>query len=59
MAAGLEQPHPAESDILQLLEAHGIGELRTYRMGSVLHWQGDPVDHIFVIKSGAAEAVPL
>jgi 5-methyltetrahydrofolate--homocysteine methyltransferase len=55
MAGGLEQPHPVESDILQLLEAHGIGELRTCRMGTVLYWQGDPVDHIFVIRSGAVK----
>jgi 5-methyltetrahydrofolate--homocysteine methyltransferase len=55
MADGLEQPHPVESDILRLLEAHGIGELKTYRMGSVLYWQGDPVDHVFVIESGAVK----
>jgi methylmalonyl-CoA mutase cobalamin-binding domain/chain len=55
----IERPHSVESDVLQLLEPHGIGRMRTYRMGSVLYWQGDPVEQIFVIKRGAIKVSTL
>jgi methylmalonyl-CoA mutase cobalamin-binding domain/chain len=59
MARAWAQPHPVESDILHLLKAHGLGQLRSYRMGSVLYWQGDPVDQVFVIKRGAIKVSTL
>jgi methylmalonyl-CoA mutase cobalamin-binding domain/chain len=59
MADVLAQPRPVESDILQLLEAHGIGDMRRYRMGSVLYWQGDPVEQIFATKRGAIKVSTL
>ena len=57
--AFVEQPRPIEPDILQLIQAHGIGQMRTYRLGSVLYWQGDPVDHIFVVKRGVIKVSTL
>ena len=43
------------SDILRLVASHHIGRLKQYKQGSVLYWQGDPVEHIFVVKEGAVK----
>jgi methanogenic corrinoid protein MtbC1 len=43
------------SDVLEFVESHHIGRLQRYRKGSVLYWQGDPVEHIFVVKKGAVK----
>ena len=59
MADALQQPHSTESNIIQLLEPHGIGQVQTYPLGSVLYWQGDPVDYVFLVKRGAIKISSL
>ncbi len=50
-----KEPRHAGSTILDLVQAHRIGSPRRYRKGNVLYWQGDPVEHIFVVASGAVK----
>ena len=45
----------AGSDILDLVETHHVGRLQRYNRGNVIYWQGDPVEHIFVVKRGAVK----
>ena len=46
-------------DILEFLESHHVGTLKHYKKGSVLYWQGDPVESIFVVKRGAVKAFSI
>lgn len=57
--APAKQSHRVESDILELLAAHGVGQERVYPMGRVLYWQGDPVESILVVKRGAIKVSTL
>ncbi len=50
---------PVGSDILELVESYHIGKLKRYKKGSVLYWQGDPVEHVFVVKKGAIKVFSI
>jgi len=43
------------SDLLAWVEYGHIGEVQTFRRGRMLFWQGDPVEHIYLVKSGAVK----
>lgn len=51
--------HRIGSDILELVESYHIGKLKRYKKGNVLYWQGDPVEHIFVVKKGAIKVFSI
>jgi len=40
-------------DLLSLLEANQIGQVRRFRKGRVVYWQGDPVEFVLVVRRGA------
>jgi methanogenic corrinoid protein MtbC1 len=42
--------------ILKVLEEERIGKIRKVQRGRMLYWQGDPVESIFAIRSGAMKA---
>jgi CRP-like cAMP-binding protein len=39
-------------ELLELVEAYCLGQLRRYKRGERLYWQGDPAISAFVVKSG-------
>lgn len=41
--------------LLELALAYWPAQTRTYKKGSLLYWQGDPVDGIFVLQQGAVK----
>ena len=42
-----------DPDLLSLLETNQIGQIRRFSKGRVLYWQGDPVEFVLVVRSGA------
>lgn len=49
------EPDPIRDNLLSLLRVHGLGQMQHYPKGSVLYWQGDPVDVLYVVASGAVK----
>ena len=49
-----EQTDPG-TDLLAWVEHEQIGQLRTYKRGRMLFWQGDPVEYVYLVKSGAVK----
>ncbi len=47
--------HELDRGLLETLEVCRIGQIQQYKKGRILYWQGDPVEHIFVIKEGAVK----
>jgi len=54
-----EQVPPTETTLLNLAQKYWPGQIRRYTKGNILYWQGDPVDSIFVIQSGAVKISSL
>lgn len=42
--------------LLKMLEEEHIGQIRKIQRGRMLYWQGDPVECIYAIRSGAVKA---
>jgi len=38
--------------LLRLFEQAGAGRLKAFARGEMLFWQGDPVDYVYVVRSG-------
>jgi hypothetical protein len=53
-ADGLEAHNP-DAGLLDLLDVLQAGQTKRFARGSILHWQGDPVEHIIVVRSGAVK----
>jgi CRP-like cAMP-binding protein len=51
----LNIPDDLDAIILQFIETSKSGYCRQYKKGQMLLWQGDRIDHIFAIKSGAVK----
>lgn len=49
-----EQTDPG-SDLLAWVEREHVGQLQTFRRGRMLFWQDDPVEYIYLVKSGAVK----
>lgn len=41
-----------DRQFLERVEASHLGGIRCLARGEVLHWQGDPVEYVFVVRSG-------
>jgi hypothetical protein len=42
-----------DREFLEQVEASHLGRIRCLTRGEVLHWQGDPVEYVFVVSSGS------
>jgi methanogenic corrinoid protein MtbC1 len=49
----------SDTHLIQLTRDRAIGRQKAYPRGSVLFWQGDPVDRIFLILEGAVKISTL
>ncbi|HOG46690.1 MAG TPA: cobalamin-dependent protein [Anaerolineae bacterium] len=49
------QPHDPDADLLHLAGTLRAGRLARFAKGSILHWQGDPVEAIYIVRSGAVK----
>jgi 5-methyltetrahydrofolate--homocysteine methyltransferase len=47
------------SGILELVEAYHVGRLKRYEKGQVLYWQGDPGNHVFVVREGKVKVLSV
>ena len=54
-----EESCRVDPGILELVESYHVGRLRRYRKGGVLYWQGDTVEHIFVVKEGVVKVFSI
>ncbi|MFN2166875.1 MAG: cyclic nucleotide-binding domain-containing protein, partial [Anaerolineae bacterium] len=54
-AANDDGTRAVDPEIFGLLRQHCLGQPARYPKGSVLYWQGDPVDHVFLLISGAVK----
>lgn len=50
---------PEPLNLLNQALAFWPGQTREYKKGSIIYWQGDPVDSIYVIKQGAVKISSL
>jgi 5-methyltetrahydrofolate--homocysteine methyltransferase len=48
-----------DRQFLEQIEATGLGRIRCLTRGEVLHWQGDPVEQVFVVRSGSLKEYTL
>lgn len=48
-------PQTFDADLLQLVQALHAGRRVHFAKGSILHWQGDPVEAIWIVESGAVK----
>jgi len=48
-----------ESTLLNLTQKYWPGQIRHYKKGNILYWQGDPVDSIYVVQKGAVKISTL
>jgi len=46
-------------EFLEQVEATGLGRIRHLTRGEVLHWQGDPVECVFVVRTGGLKEYTL
>lgn len=44
---------------LEQVEASHLGRIRRLSRGEVLHWQGDPVEYVFVVSTGSLKEYTL
>lgn len=51
--------HTPDTNLINLALQHWPTQARPYRRGKVLYWQGDPVEHLFVIQKGAVKISSL
>ncbi len=50
--------HP-DQELLELVEASGLGAPRRLDRGEVLFWQGDAVEHVFIVRAGMVKEYSL
>jgi 5-methyltetrahydrofolate--homocysteine methyltransferase len=48
-----------ERAFLEQVEAAHLGRIRCLGRGEVLHWQGDPVEYVFVVRTGSLKEYTL
>lgn len=48
-----------DRELLEQVEASNLGRIRCFARGEVLHWQGDPVENVFVVASGTLKEYSL
>jgi len=48
-----------DGEFLEQVEATHLGRIRYLARGEVLHWQGGPVGHVFVVGIGSLEGYTL
>jgi len=56
---GSKTPACSGADLLELVEVHRVGQLKRYSSGTLLFWQGDPVECLFLVKTGKAKTFSL
>jgi CRP/FNR family cyclic AMP-dependent transcriptional regulator len=56
----LDTPSTLEMDnMIGMIEAHHLGVEKRFRRGKVLFWQNDPVDSLFLVKTGKVKTSTL
>ncbi len=48
-----------DRELLEQVEAAHLGSIRCLTWGEVLHWQGDPVEYVFVVRTGSLKEYTL
>lgn len=48
-----------DREFLEQVEASHLGRIRCLTRGEVLHWQGDPVEYVFVVRTGSLKEYTL
>jgi 5-methyltetrahydrofolate--homocysteine methyltransferase len=48
-----------DREFLEQVEASHLGSIRCLTRGEVLHWQGDPVEYVFVVRTGSLKEYTL
>jgi CRP-like cAMP-binding protein len=48
-----------DREFLEQVEASYVGRIRCLSRGEVLHWQGDPVESVFVVSTGSLKEYTL
>jgi 5-methyltetrahydrofolate--homocysteine methyltransferase len=48
-----------DREFLEQVEAAYLGRIRCLDRGEVLHWQGDPVENVFVVRTGSLKEYTL
>lgn len=48
-----------DSNLLNIVQEYWAERIRSYKRGNILYWQGDPVEHLFVIQKGAVKISSL
>ena len=56
---GSKTPVCGGADLLELVEVHRVGQLKRYKGGTLLFWQDDPVECLFLVKTGKAKTFSL
>ena len=46
-------------DIVEMVEAKGFGIVKRYRQGEVLFWQNEPVNRLFLVKTGSIKTCTI
>jgi hypothetical protein len=44
-----------DKEFLEQVEATHLGRIRCLTRGEVLHWQGDPVEYVFVVTTSCLD----
>ena len=56
----IDTPNTLEStNMITMIEAHHLGVEKRFRRGKVLFWQNDPVDSLFLVKTGKVKTSTL
>lgn len=48
-----------DSNLQNIIQEHWPERIRSYKRGNILYWQGDPVEHLFVIQKGVVKISSL
>lgn len=48
-----------DREFLAQIEASGMGRVQYLTRGQVLHWQGDPVEYVYVVRAGSLKEYTL